>query len=404
MSSVSGNLGQNPNPIPEDPNNRLDNAEASSRDQGEGAASGVTETGLSVDVVSTGQVSTISPAITGIQNIASEIMAVGVPTALPPTLPEAAGFVEEVATDFFDDDGLSREDSENLEEAAADLFAGVSESKELVDGLRGRLANFQKTQPGTTKQTSRKSRLEEGEDAPDLEEQFLDLRRNYAVLNGRANQLESNTSRFMADLANMHRTLMNVSLEEFYGIFGGESDRFRADLQSLGIIYDNGGWRIYSQGVIPRLTLEAQNLRTALENLYIPTEEEFIKAATEDISCCRALINRLKALWNTLVQMFHALYDKALFYLFWLAKKIRRQQPLTSQGEKNPKFENPFASTSGSTGESESTASVRSSVSGRGDISDEEMIRRPEDNTVETQDVDNQDEESREDTEGNSQD
>ncbi|SGA33809.1 Uncharacterised protein [Chlamydia abortus] len=92
--------------------------------------------------------------------------------------------------------------------------------------------------------------------------------------------------------------------------------------------------------------------------------------------------------------MFHTLYDKLLFFLLWIGKKLRGGQRSSSvaQNEKNPQFENPFASTSGSVVSRENTSSLRASVSGRGDLSDEEMIRRPEDNTIDTQNVHNQDE------------
>ncbi|EPP29517.1 hypothetical protein CP8484711_0510, partial [Chlamydia psittaci 84-8471/1] len=60
MASVSGNSGQNPNPIPEDLNSRLDQADTS-KDQEE-AGSGVTETGLSIEVLSIGELSNIDAA------------------------------------------------------------------------------------------------------------------------------------------------------------------------------------------------------------------------------------------------------------------------------------------------------------------------------------------------------
>ncbi|WP_375793554.1 hypothetical protein O1W69_00235 [Chlamydia sp. 12-01] len=404
MSSVSGSSGQNPKPIPDDPNSHLenvDNTDTSSKDQ-ESISSGVTETGLSVEVFSAGEVSTIDAAIADIQDIASSIIAVGTPTGLPPSSAEAAGLAGEIVTDFYEE-GPSKEDLEQLDGSVVDLFAGVEDSKELVDELRKRIDNFQKTKLDSIKQTSRKSKLDE--DGPDLEEQFLDLRRSAAILNGRANQLESSASRLMADLADTHHTLVGLSMEEFRNIFGSTSDQFLEDLNKMGLVYEEGDWRIDSNGRVPKLTLEIQELRITLENLQIPTEEEFIKTATEEsVSCCQAIINKLKTLWNTLVQMFHNFYDKMLFFLFWIAKKIRNklQFPSSNKNEKNPKFENPFASTSGTTTERQNAASVRASVSGRSDLSDEDTIRRPEDSTIETQNVDDQDGQEKKGTENDS--
>ncbi|MEF9496563.1 MULTISPECIES: CT392 family protein [Chlamydia] len=394
MSSVSGSSGQNPNPIPEDPNAHLDNVDntdSSSQDQ-EGAAGGVTETGLSVEVLSAGEVANIDAAIADIQDIANSVIVVGMPSSLSPLSAEAAGITEEIVSD------LHKKEEElfgKVDLFSDALFDGVEETKTLVDNLKRRIEDFQKTKLGAAGQSSRKSIQDS-----DLEEQFLDLRRGVASLNGRINALESTAVRLVSALGDTHHEIMSMSMEDLKTAFGRRYEEIISNLNHIGLRLGEEGWKIDSRGAIPKISQEIQNVRLLLEEMHIPTEEEFIRSATESpeeaaatVSCCQAFVNKLKTLWNTLVQMFHTLYDKMLFFLFWIVKKIRSklQFPSADKNEKNPRFENPFASTSGTTSERQNTASVRTSVSGRGDLSDEDTIRRPEDNTIETQDVDNQD-------------
>ncbi|WP_366223491.1 CT392 family protein [Chlamydia buteonis] len=388
MASVSGNPGQSPNPIPEDFNSRLDQADTS-KDQEE-AGSGVTETGLSIEVLSTGELSNIDAAISGIQTVASAVIAVGAPSSLSPTSPEAAALSAEVVNNFYEE-SLDREDSDKIDETVADLFAGVQDSKALVDDFKKRVEDFQKTQLNAN-EVFRQSQLNEG---LDLDEMYLDMRCELASLNGTVNELESLSHRLLASLGDVHHGLLAMSLEEFRNTFGNHSDSVRSYLEKLGLIYSNEGWTIDSSGAVPQLALAIQNQRIALEKLIIPTEEEFIQAATEaGASCFQSIINKLKTLWNTLVQMFQTLYQELLFFLLWIRKKLQGNQesPAVAENKKNPQFENPFASTSGTALSRENTSSLRASVSGRGDLSDEEMIRRPEDNTMDTQNVNNQDE------------
>ncbi|AFS21843.1 CT392 family protein [Chlamydia psittaci] len=388
MASVSGNSGQNPNPIPEDLNSRLDQADTS-KDQEE-AGSGVTETGLSIEVLSIGELSNIDATVSDIQAIAGAFIAVGAPSSLSPTSPEAAALSAELVTDFYEE-SLDRDDSDKIDEAVASLFAGVQDSTALVDELKKKIENFQKTQLNA-KQVFRRSQLN---DDLDLGEMYLDMRRELASLNGKVNELESLSHRLLSTLGDVHHGLVSMSLEEFRDTFGDHSDHMRSYLEKLGLVHSDEGWTIDSSGAVPKLAIAIQNQRIALEKLVIPTEEEFIQAATEaGVPFFQSIINKLRTLWNTLVQMFHTLYDQLLFFLLWIGKKLRGNQKAISaaQDEKNPKFENPFASTAGSVLSHENTSSLRASVSGRGDLSDEEMIRRPEDNTIDTQNVNNQDE------------
>ncbi|BAE81533.1 conserved hypothetical protein [Chlamydia felis Fe/C-56] len=393
MSSVSGSSSQNPNPIPEDPNNRLDldTTDSSSKDQ-EGASSpGVTETGLSVEVLSIGELSSIDGAIAGVQHIANAIIATGgAPSSLSPAT-GAAVFAEEIVTDFYDE-GAGREELERIEEKMEELFAGIEASETLVDDLKRKLHNFQKDRLASVGQPSKKSHSGKG---PDLEEQFLDLRRDLASLNGRANELESIAFRLTSSLSDGHNALMGMSLEDFREAMGDSADLFLEKLGAMGLVYGENGWKIDPQGSIPRLALETQRTRAILEHLPIPTEEEFIQAASEDtISCCQAFVNRLRALWNTLVQMFYEIYNSMIFFLFWILRKSRiKQLPSSVNSENNPVFENPFASASGTSSTGGSNSSVRSSVSGRSDLSDEDVIRRPEDSAIDAQSVDNQEDE-----------
>ncbi|SGA20104.1 CT392 family protein [Chlamydia abortus] len=388
MASVSGNPSQNPNPLPEDLHARLGQTDTSKEQ--EEAESGVTETGLSIEVLSIGELANIDAAISDIQTVAGAVIAGGAPSSLSPNSPEAAALSAELVTDFYED-SLDREDSDKIDEAVASLFTGVQDSRVLVDDLKKRIEDFQKVQLDA-KQVFKRSQLGEG---LDLDEMYLDMRRELASLNGQVNELESLSHRLLATLGDVHHGLLSMSLEKFHETFGDQSDRVRAYLEKLGLIRGDASWTIDSSGAVPKLALAIQNQRIALEKLVIPTEEEFIQAATEaGASGFQAIINRLKTLWNTLVQMFHTLYDKLLFFLLWIGKKLRGGQRSSSvaQNEKNPQFENPFASTSGSVVSRENTSSLRASVSGRGDLSDEEMIRRPEDNTIDTQNVHNQDE------------
>ncbi|QDE37443.1 hypothetical protein GR632_03960 [Chlamydia psittaci] len=388
MASVSGNPSQNPNPLPEDLHTCLGQTDTSKEQ--EEAESGVTETGLSIEVLSIGELANIDAAISDIQTVAGSVIAGGAPSSLSPNSPEAAALSAESVTDFYED-SLDREDSDKIDEAVASLFTGVQDSRVLVDDLKKRIEDFQKVQLDA-KQVVKRSQLSKG---LDLDEMYLDMRRELASLNGKVNELESLSHRLLATLGYVHRGLRSMSLEKFHDTFGDQSDRVRAYLEKLGLIRRDEGWTIDSSGAVPKLALAIQNQRIALEKLVIPTEEEFIQAATEaGASGFQAIINRLKTLWNTLVQMFHTLYDKLLFFLLWIGKKLRGGQRSSSvaKNEKNPQFENPFASTSGSVASRENTSSLRASVSGRGDLSDEEMIRRPEDNTIDTQNVHNQDE------------
>ncbi|SYX08736.1 hypothetical protein C834K_0264 [Chlamydia poikilotherma] len=396
MSSVSGSSGQNPNPIPpKDPNAHLDNVDNkdnSSQDQG-GASGGVTETGLSVEVLSAGEVTNVDPVVTGIQDVANSSIGVGMPltSCSSPLSTEAAGLTEEMVSDLYeiDDDFFS-----NFNSDSDMLFDGVEESKVLIDGLKKKIGEFQKTKLGAAGQSSKKS----NEEGTDLEEQFLDLRRSLASLNGCVNSLESRAGRLVSALGDTHHEIMDLSIEDLRGAFGDRSEEIISTLEHFGLRLGEGGWKIDSKGAIPKISQEVQDVRLLLEGIHFPTEEEFIRLATEsteEASCCQALINKLKTLWNTLIQMFHTLYDKMLLFLFWIAKKIRSklQFPSVDKSKKDPRFENPFASTLGTISEHHNAASVRTSVSGRGDLSDEDAIRRPEESTIETQDVDNQDSE-----------
>ncbi|MFJ1509106.1 hypothetical protein SBV45_00215 [Chlamydia crocodili] len=395
MSSVSGSSGQNLNPVPEDPNAHLDNVDntdSSSQDQG-GAAGGVNETGLSIEVFSAGEVANIDAAIADIQDVANSVIVVGMPSSLSPLSPESAGLTEEIVSD------LHKKEEElfgKVDMFSDALFDGVEETKTLVDNLKRRIEDFQKTKLGAAGQSSRKST----EDDVDLQEKFLDLRRGMASLNGRINALESAAVRLVSALGDTHHEIMSLSIDDLKNAFGRRYEEIISNLDHIGLRFGEEGWKIDPRGAIPTISQEIQDVRLLLEGIHFPTEEEFIRSATESteeaaatVSCCQAFINKLKTLWNTLVQMFHTLYDKMLFFLFWIAKKIRSklQFPSKDKNEKNPRFENPFASTSGTTSEHQNTASVRTLVSGRGDLSDEDTIRRPEDNTIETQDVDNQD-------------
>lgn len=202
----------------------------------EEAESGVTETGLSIEVLSIGELANIDAAISDIQTVAGSVIAGGAPSSLSPNSPEAAALSAESVTDFYED-SLDREDSDKIDEAVASLFTGVQDSRVLVDDLKKRIEDFQKVQLDA-KQVVKRSQLSKG---LDLDEMYLDMRRELASLNGKVNELESLSHRLLATLGYVHRGLRSMSLEKFHDTFGDQSDRVRAYLEKLGLIRRDEG-------------------------------------------------------------------------------------------------------------------------------------------------------------------
>ncbi|WP_348663785.1 CT392 family protein [Chlamydia vaughanii] len=395
MSSISGSSGQipNPNPIPED-HNRTDNVEEREENpEQQEQSAGVTETGLSVEVSSIGDVAPVTPlenqavlvegAVAGILDTGKA----GSASALPPNpdaVAEAAEMLSEATARTQEpEDAKVEEDLDVVEEDIKNLSSLLMDAgstfKEIKD--RGQAA---KSEESAVQQQGR-----EGAAA-----RLANLRRLHVQLKENTQNLSGKIQFLNAQLSNIRKSLSGKTREELESVFGERAEGILGTLDLLGLRYEGDGeWRIQGSGSIPMLSSQFNEFSARVANIQIPGEDS---ASEEDLSCCQTLISRVRGFFNTLVGLFNALYDRALYCFFWLITKIRNRllpsHPADSDAEVSPNFVNPFASPTNQTQERSSSSSVRSAVSGRQDIGDDDAIRRPDPSSLEVANPTDQDE------------
>ncbi|EPP35349.1 hypothetical protein CP10139811_1010 [Chlamydia ibidis] len=388
MSSVHRN-SQVP-PSGGDDVGRSDKKEKENQKQSD--CSGATEDGLSVEVLSSGAVSSVQPEVHDailVEEAVGQWLDHGSPSALTPNS-GAENVVQVALADF------GKEDIDSVEkslEGVSDLFEGVSEVRLLIEDYMRSAQNVLQTlmmNPGNV--SGKKLRVSSEEERQSISA-LASMQRQ---IEGNCTSLKEHADLLLSSLTDLHKRMIGMSLEDFREKFGEDASRVERLLFQIGIQYTDSGWTILSRGRVPDLSIALSKLKDIMQQSDVTQlievsegqqEEPVAASAKEEIQTTLTCGERLLRVWNTLTELFHRIYGSILFFLLWVGRKIGI---ISSKDDKKPKenLENPFASPrNSSSSNEENRSSLRSVISGRSDLSDEDQIRRPSDATIETQDA-----------------
>lgn len=151
-----------------------------------------------------------------------------------------------------------------------------------------------------------------------------------------------------------------------------------AKMQRLGLVYtQESGWKINQEGLLPKLqeplfTLNSliSNLEDSVQNENAP--EKPLEERVPSRGLCMKIWNELCNICNWLLSLFNRLYDHVLLGFFFFLKRLG----IVSGGPRPLSKRVPVSDVSPNQGPSQS---VR--VKGRQDLGDDELVRRPEEDS-----------------------
>ncbi|WP_348663784.1 CT392 family protein [Chlamydia vaughanii] len=316
MSSVSGSsgVGPSPKPIPDNSNH------------GDGVAgnqagnSGTTELGARVEVGSLGGISPSdsvgNQAVLVDAAVAPQLDAgVSVVPASPDTTAGAAAIaLEAVAAAAKPSvETLGQEMTLTAENVTA-LVASVLDATMMLDSYKIRVSDAKVADETSPPRTREEVYIR----AQELET----LRQQLTVgLEG----LSEKSAYLTSQLADLHKQVLGKRKEELADIFGESVNNVVWSLSSMGLDYTNEEWRINGQGSIPVFANKLNEFTSSLKSIHIPSISDLDNASAPDaeVSCCEALLNRIQSFFDTLAWRFQTLYNRVLYCLFWVIKRVR---------------------------------------------------------------------------------
>ncbi|EPP37805.1 CT392 family protein [Chlamydia avium] len=221
-----------------------------------------------------------------------------------------------------------------------------------------------------TSQTRRSTRR--GEDSS-LVAQYQDVQR-------RAGDLQVESAYLVSLLSDLHKKFMGSSYDEVCERLGEGGEAILSAISSLGLEYDkdNNDWKISSTGYVPRCHESIRSLCTSIEK-YEPSSSQ---ASSETRSPLREIFQQFVELWNSLLEMFARLKQRFIFFILWLMRVVYNR---LGNSQSVP-TENPYAAAAFTENRGfQSSSSLRSTISGRSDVGDEEQIRRADSSSTSTQ-------------------
>ncbi|ETF40075.1 hypothetical protein CpecG_0500 [Chlamydia pecorum MC/MarsBar] len=151
-----------------------------------------------------------------------------------------------------------------------------------------------------------------------------------------------------------------------------------ATMQRLGLVYtQESGWKINQEGLLPKLQAPLFTLNSLISNLEDSVQNENApEKPLEERVPSRGLFmkiwNELCNICNWLLSLFNRLYDHVLLGFFFFLKRLG----IVSGGPRPLSKRVPVSEVSPNQGPSQS---VR--VKGRQDLGDDELVRRPEEDS-----------------------
>ncbi|SPN73619.1 hypothetical protein C10C_0453 [Chlamydia serpentis] len=291
----------------------------------------------------------------------------------------------------------------NVDEIVSDVASSKIFSEQL-EGLVGRLQSlltdlessqllFQKVQVNLQKllPAVRTSSPSGGTDKESIE-RLMALRRNYDTILQEVLEFKKLASNNLSKLADLHGELQGVNYSQFLQLCENGKEVLR-QLSVIGLDSDgNGNWHISNAKGAGKLLLVVENMHVHLQKMNLPSVTELsAKMAslndskpqcdpevTKSLSYCERLLNELRRLWAMFIDFISICYDNICFVLMWLARRLG----LLSRGKASASFHNPDASSEQPFSSSSSSMARKGQPSKRSDLSDEEMITRPDSDSV----------------------
>lgn len=194
------------------------------------------------------------------------------------------------------------------------------------------------------------------------------LTQQYQNIQEKAQDLQQKSTYLVSFLADLHKQFMGLSYEEARSILGERSDMLLQIVSGLGLKYDQDeGWKISPDGAIPKCHELILRFNERLSSYMLPDT-----ADTEDPSTLRKLWDQFVELWHFVVEFFAGLRERLIFFILWLMKLVRDRLGMRGRNI----TDNPAAAYTQDMGRSASSSSLRSTISGRGDVGDDEQILR----------------------------
>ncbi|AQT77487.1 CT392 family protein [Chlamydia gallinacea] len=210
------------------------------------------------------------------------------------------------------------------------------------------------------------------------------LEAQYQCLRSSSEELKNKSAYLVSCIADCHKAVMGKSSEEVSSYLGERGEVLLGVLSGLGVEYsgDEGEWKISPDGMVLKCHELILRLHACIDEYHVEDISE------KQQSVCQTVLNKFMTFWETAINLFHELMDRVIFFLLWLIKIVRDRLG----GSKNVP-ENPYAAIFIQNQERQSSStSLRSTVSGRGDLGDEEGIFRSDSSSMNMQ---SSDEESR---------
>lgn len=236
------------------------------------------------------------------------------------------------------------------------------------------------------------------------EAEISELVDQYRGLCSRARGLNGRAEYMLSAMSNAHKRFAGKTYEEVLERLGERGEEILGILSHLGLRYsEESNWHIVGEGSLPQCLKRVNELCAQLEkSVGLPEGEGRVvvdeETPEERISLCQSVFAEMRALWSSLLERLQTLYNRVVFFLLWILKRLQDRVRAHRAESSTPVFENPYAASFTQSQDRETSSSVRSAVSGRSDLSEEDLVRRPEDVTIEAQSIQNKDEDKGEDT------
>lgn len=369
MSTISGNSG-NSSSAPEEPNRiPTENQENSSQEQ----SVGFTSSGLSVRPAT-------SPNSVVLRN-PQEFQAVLVEDAARSALQQGTLV-----------SGLTPSTSAATEAAA--MLANVEQGEtEVIEGF---VQNYQEfmalvvdleeqflevcRELNTYREQQHSSRTSSARRLKRTDRGSTHLDTQYQRLQSSSEELKRKSAHLVSYLADFHKAVMGKPYDEVRGYLGERNEVLLDVLLRLGLEHtDAGEWKISPNGMVLKCHERILHLHACIDAYHVPED-----ISEKQQSVCQTILNQFMALWDTAVNLLRELIDRMIFFLLWLMKIVRDRLGINKNLSENP-YVAVFIQNQERQG---SSVSLRSTVSGRGDLGDEEGILRSDASSMNMQSSD----------------